>query len=312
MQCPESATQATPATGNMQAHPLAEQYPEMDAVTFAAFKADIEANGCREPIILFEDKILDGRNRFRACGELGIKPVFKEFNGTVEDAEAAVDSYNLHRRHLTAQFRKKRVQQLRADGKSLREIAETVRIDKRQVQRDLAQTEVVTEAPPEPPEVGTLSPPEPQEGSSPQDADQEATPTTEPPPPSGPSPSPAKVTGRDGKKYPATRRPKQATKTAPAANPEARPNKPITASDVSRQIEQLLSLIRYIYSSEDSDDRSRLRAAFEYQFEEVVKKVRDSKRRVMRRFSQSTAHKTVDQERVEGQNDTTPGISPGS
>jgi hypothetical protein len=50
-----------------QAHPIAELFPCMSAADLAAFTADICAHGVREPIWLYEGKILEGRHRYRAC-----------------------------------------------------------------------------------------------------------------------------------------------------------------------------------------------------------------------------------------------------
>jgi len=45
-----------------------------------ALRDDICAHGLRHPeIATLEGKILDGRHRYRACGELSIKPTFKAF-----------------------------------------------------------------------------------------------------------------------------------------------------------------------------------------------------------------------------------------
>ncbi|MDB5314052.1 MAG: hypothetical protein JWO38_8254 [Gemmataceae bacterium] len=85
----------------MDVHPLAERYPLMGEEEFGAFKADIQTKGLKNPISTFEGKILDGRNRYRACRELQKEPVFAEFTGTPEEASAFVDSQNLRRRHLT-------------------------------------------------------------------------------------------------------------------------------------------------------------------------------------------------------------------
>ncbi len=80
-------------------HPLAELFPMMDDDAFLDFAQDIEKHGQREPIIIYENKILDGRNRYKACQMLGFSPRFKEYNGN--DALGFVISLNLKRRHLT-------------------------------------------------------------------------------------------------------------------------------------------------------------------------------------------------------------------
>lgn len=63
-----------------------------------ALAADIAQNGLRQPITLFEGRILDGRNRQRACELAGVGPTFIEYDGT--DPLGFVLSMNLVRRHL--------------------------------------------------------------------------------------------------------------------------------------------------------------------------------------------------------------------
>jgi hypothetical protein len=80
-------------------HPLAEIFPPIDDDGFAELVADIRENGLREPIILHEGKVLDGRNRYRACAEIGIEPLTKQWDGRGDPLDYVV-SKNLHRRHL--------------------------------------------------------------------------------------------------------------------------------------------------------------------------------------------------------------------
>ena len=79
-------------------HPIATIFPAMGDAEFQALKADIEQYGQREPIWLYEGKVIDGRHRLRACEELGLTPRTEVYDGF--DATAFVVSLNLHRRHL--------------------------------------------------------------------------------------------------------------------------------------------------------------------------------------------------------------------
>jgi hypothetical protein len=85
----------------LEVHPLANEFPMMSELEFESLKHDISVNGCREPIVLFEKKILDGRNRYRACRELGKPFLTKPFEGSFEAARQYSASANLLRRHLT-------------------------------------------------------------------------------------------------------------------------------------------------------------------------------------------------------------------
>ena len=194
----------------MEAHPMAEAYPLMEGEAFEALKADVAANGQRNPIWLFGGKILDGRNRYRACVELGIEPRCEEYTG--DDPAGFVESMNDHRRHedkeTVRRRRAERVRALRAEGKSQREIAEAVGVSKRTVQNDLQGSKVDTAYPPDP------DPPPPAPEPTPA-ADPEAEPEETLPPPPPPPAAPARVTGRDGKQYPA-RKPRKAAGREPA------------------------------------------------------------------------------------------------
>ena len=83
---------------NYDIHPLCKLFPPMLADQFEALADDIKVNGQREPIILFEGQILDGRHRYKACINIGIDPIVEEYEGT--DALSYVISKNLSRRHL--------------------------------------------------------------------------------------------------------------------------------------------------------------------------------------------------------------------
>jgi len=80
-------------------HPLADLFPLVDGAEFDQLVADIAANGLLEPIVLFEGRILDGRNRYRACEAADVPCEFRLFDG--DDPAAFVVSLNLRRRHLS-------------------------------------------------------------------------------------------------------------------------------------------------------------------------------------------------------------------
>ena len=83
-------------------HPAADAWPMMDDERFGELLADIEMNGQREPITLCDGMILDGRNRYRACVELGIEPLTRDHEG---DPWAFAWSLNGLRRDLEATVR---------------------------------------------------------------------------------------------------------------------------------------------------------------------------------------------------------------
>ncbi len=82
----------------MDFHPIAGIFPLLAGADLDALAEDIKANGLLHPIVRHEGKILDGRNRFRACVKAGVEPRFTDFDGP--DPLAFVLSANLHRRHL--------------------------------------------------------------------------------------------------------------------------------------------------------------------------------------------------------------------
>ena len=82
-------------------HPAADYFPMMSQIDFERLKDDISQNGQVEPILVFEDQIIDGRNRYKACRELGIKPRFASYGGDPEKITSYIISTNLHRGSLT-------------------------------------------------------------------------------------------------------------------------------------------------------------------------------------------------------------------
>lgn len=79
-------------------HEYANIFPMMHGDDYERLKSDIAENGLQEPIWLYQGKILDGRNRHKACIESGVKPEFRHYVGS--EPLKFVLSLNLARRHL--------------------------------------------------------------------------------------------------------------------------------------------------------------------------------------------------------------------
>lgn len=80
-------------------HPLCTFFPRMTGAEFDALRDDIKENGLKNPIVIHDGMILDGGNRYKACVEAGVDPVFIKYDGA--DIAAFVLSMNMHRRHLS-------------------------------------------------------------------------------------------------------------------------------------------------------------------------------------------------------------------
>lgn len=89
----------SPESNLLVAHPYADAWPLLPEEDLAELAEDIKANGLRHPIVMYDDKILDGRNRAAACGRAGVSADFVQFEGADDEALAFVLSTNGARRH---------------------------------------------------------------------------------------------------------------------------------------------------------------------------------------------------------------------
>ena len=74
----------------------------MSSAEFSALVEDIRENGQKEPVLMFEGLVVDGRHRWSACAAIGIPPASVDWDGDEETLIRHIVSTNLHRRHLSA------------------------------------------------------------------------------------------------------------------------------------------------------------------------------------------------------------------
>jgi ParB-like chromosome segregation protein Spo0J len=87
----------------MEHHPIANLFPMITGEAYKNLVEDIRENGLLEPIIVFEDKILDGRNRDLACKDANVVPKYTTIDTRLGpfDPYIFVVSKNINRRDLT-------------------------------------------------------------------------------------------------------------------------------------------------------------------------------------------------------------------
>jgi len=90
----------------IEIHPVAEKFPLLFGREYEELVDDIRDRGQLHPVVIHDNQLLDGRNRVRACNDLGIAP--KQTEWSAPDGVTAgewIVSTNLQRRHLTSQQR---------------------------------------------------------------------------------------------------------------------------------------------------------------------------------------------------------------
>jgi hypothetical protein len=207
----------------IKVHPAAETFDPLPPAELAALGQDIQVHGMTSPIVFwggekprasgdmkairagveakldYKMPLLDGRNRLAAMEAVGILDE-RTLRTIVENAKlhhgdpyVYVVSANIHRRHLTGEDLAKAIRKIKADRPelSIRGIAEMTGTPKSTVARALDEPVVPNGTP----------------GVS-----QASTPPEEVAP--APSPPPPAITGRDGKRYPAKKPKRPASRGA--------------------------------------------------------------------------------------------------
>jgi hypothetical protein len=85
-------------------HPICLLFPQMTDEELQELADDLSIKGLLHDIVLYEGKILDGRNRYLACPMAGVEPRFTEWDGEGSPLEWVI-SENMVRRHLTSSQR---------------------------------------------------------------------------------------------------------------------------------------------------------------------------------------------------------------
>jgi hypothetical protein len=86
-------------------HAIATAFPLIEGEAFGQLCRSVAENGLIHPITVWQGKIIDGRNRYRACKAVG-RPLLRReivtFSGSESEAKRLAKCENLDRRHLSA------------------------------------------------------------------------------------------------------------------------------------------------------------------------------------------------------------------
>ena len=96
----------------MERHPLSAAWGDMSTEGKQDLIADVKEHGVREPVTIFDGKLLDGFHRYAAAMYAEIGCPVREYDG--DDAPGFVISENAHRRHLPKVERAMAVARVRA------------------------------------------------------------------------------------------------------------------------------------------------------------------------------------------------------
>jgi ParB-like chromosome segregation protein Spo0J len=85
-----------------EVHPLAALFPELGEEEMATLVESVRREGLKYPITLdAKDRIIDGRNRERACERAGVPPVYETVDLPEDKVADFILARNVARRHLS-------------------------------------------------------------------------------------------------------------------------------------------------------------------------------------------------------------------
>src|SRR5262249_6823801 len=93
------AVPTTIAVQDVSFHEAADIFPLLNGERFEELVEDIRIHGQRAPIAMLKGQVLDGRNRYLACRQLGIEPIYNDLPDDI-DPYGYVWSLNGERRDL--------------------------------------------------------------------------------------------------------------------------------------------------------------------------------------------------------------------
>jgi len=77
---PEPPTPQPAPSPSLKRHELSELFGPMDPATYADLVADVRARGRLDhPVVLHEDRVIDGWHRYLACLEANVEPKFVQW-----------------------------------------------------------------------------------------------------------------------------------------------------------------------------------------------------------------------------------------
>jgi ParB-like chromosome segregation protein Spo0J len=89
----------------MKTHPAAELFPMIPAGSedFNSLVESIATEGLRDPIVMHDGALVDGRNRLAACKAANVDPLFVQWRDVAkgDDLTGWIFAKNYHRRHLS-------------------------------------------------------------------------------------------------------------------------------------------------------------------------------------------------------------------